>query len=202
MASARGTSRGNAARAFAVARPTTGVATTNFRSCGHAHRSAVRRCALDLDDRVQSAKKRRSRVVRMALGLRRSAKQFRILQRARYTLEHSEGGHRCGGTATEARCHRDVTGDINGDAWRPASGALRLLIRMRARRRSRRIPAARSAPPSAWTRRRHGHRRCEPAGTTRRQLQAYRSRHPGSPPNPGPRFLPPPQRLGERSLRS
>ena len=61
----------------------------------------------------------------MPLGFRRSAKQFRILQRTGYTLEHSEGGHRCSGTTTEARCHWDVTGDIDGDARRPASGALR-----------------------------------------------------------------------------
>ena len=40
----RGTSRGSAARAFAVARPTAGVATTSADPRGHVHRSARGRC--------------------------------------------------------------------------------------------------------------------------------------------------------------
>ena len=63
MASARGTSRGNAARALAVASPTTGVATTSCRSRGHDQRSAYGVAALDFDDRVEAAEQCRRRVV-------------------------------------------------------------------------------------------------------------------------------------------
>ena len=157
---ARARDPASAARAFAVARPTAGVATTSRRSSGHDQRSATGSAASDLEHRCQTAEERRRRVV----GVPFEPRSPPPAARRRATGPVTRSNTRRPATVAAALLPRPAAigmslVDLDDDRRRSAHPFGGRSRRTRARRRSVPAPAACSTRPSASRRRRRARRR-------------------------------------------